>query len=223
MAATVLDVLKANVVLVGVELLRRDKEFSEFQNAVQTEVAISASGIVIGPQSSNPQPGRQLSLGRDRIVLETSQSRTTINRDYPSKEGLDRLAEVAGQAIKKSDVSNQALRAFGYNIELVYDQDSGQSALRYLRDRLFPSYLFRDVGWQLIGGAGILDFRGDGDSWKAKIEPRLNDPGATRIFLGLNLHKQETNLPNEDDIRASLGKIWEQAQKFAERLDESKP
>ena len=222
MAVTVTDVLKANLVLVGVELLRGEEQFKVFRTIVDTEVTIAPGpGLLIGAPSDIPLPGHILSLNRDRIVLELSPSRSTINRDYPSKEGWDRLAKVAWHAIATSDLTDQQLRAYGYNIELVYEQNSGLPALRYLGERLFQSALFSDIGWESMGGSGKLNFMDDEERWQVLIEPRLNDAETTKIFLSLNLHKQEQTLPTEENIQDSLKKIEEQAQRFINLLDKS--
>ena len=222
MAVEVQDVLKANFVLVGVGLLsNRLEELDAFRDAVDTEVRLG-SNMALGFPLSNVEPAGTLTLSRDRIVVEISPSGSTIAREYPSYEDLARLAEVAGYAIAKTDFGDQRPRAFGYNIELVYDQDSGLPAVQYLGDRLFAAEISGHEGWQLIGGAGRLIFDEGGKPRNITIEPRFDDRAPTKIFMSLNVHENEQRLPNEDEIRNSLEETWRQAHEFVERLDESK-
>ena len=222
MSVTIQDVLKANVVLVGVGLLNYPDEVERFRSAVDTDVSVTGSGFILDAQSSIAQPGRTLNLNRDRIVLELSQVRSSIEREYPSEEDLGRLAEVARHAISATELEGTSPRAFGYNIELIYDQDSGQSAFSYLAERLFTDNLFLDLGWQLSGGTGKLMFDMDGKRCNVTVEPRFNDVAATKVFFSLNLHHDEQRIPNGDEIKDSLREIWDQAHIFANHLDEGR-
>ena len=223
MAVEVQDVLKANIVLLGVELLTSGpEELDAFRDAVDTEVGI-APNLVLGGPLPNIEASGTLTLNRDRIVVEISPSRSTIAREYPSFEDLGRLAEVAGYAIAETDLGDRRPRAFGYNIELVYDQDSGLPAVRYLADRLFAAEISSNEGWQLIGGAGRLVFEDEnGKPRNITIEPRFDDRAPTKISMILNVHENEQRLPAEDEIKNSLEETWRQAHEFVNRLDEIK-
>ena len=218
MAVTALEVLKAELVLVGVGLVKTPEELTAFRSAVGSDV-VAAPSLTANIPSGITEPGSLLTLDRERISLDISPSRSIIRRGYPPLDGLARLAQVAGFAITGTDLSDQKPRAFGYNAELVYDQDSGLSAFRYLADRLFTSGSFGPEGGQFIGGAGRLIYEGNGKRWTIAIEPRFNDNETTRIFLTLNLHRGEQRLPDEEEINVSLKEAWEQAHSFAERLD----
>lgn len=221
MAVEVQDVLKANFVLVGVGLVTKPEELDAFRDAVDTEVEIGPN-LFLGGSLPSIEAGGTVTLNRDRIVLNLSSSGSTIAREYPSRDDLARLAEVAGYAIAETDLGDRLPRAFGYNIELVYDQDSGLSAVQYLGDRLFAAEISGHEGWQLIGGAGRLIFDEGGKPRNITIEPRFDDRAPTKIFMSLNVHENEQRLPNEDEIRNSLEETWRQAHEFVERLDESK-
>ena len=223
MATTVQDVLNVNLVLVGVGLLNKPEEFNEFRDAVATDVVVAGSGLVIGIPTNTAETGRTLTLNRDRIALDISPSRSVIRRDYPLYGDLDRLAEVIGHAITKTDIKSQEPQAFGYNIELVYDQDSGIPALQYLAKRLFAANLPGNEGWELIGGTSRLLFEGGEARWSVTVDSRFNDEAATKIFLSLNMHRAETRLPRLDEVRASLQEVWTQAHNFAIQLDEGAP
>lgn len=221
MGASIQDVLKVNLVLVGVGLLNDTEELNAFRRAVDAELSFSVGGLTLDAQQNIPEPSGILTLHRDRINLERSLSRTTIGREYPSSpEDLNRLAEVAGQAIESTSLADQRARAFGYNIELVYDQDSGKSAFQYLAQRLFPADFSVNDGWGFIGGSGKLVFEdGERRYWGITIEPRFNAQDATRVFLNLNLHVNEQRLPRKSEVESHLHDVWRQARAFVELLD----
>ena len=223
MVASVQDVLKTNMVLVGVGLLNASEEVSAFTEAVGTDVVLSGAGIAFGIPAVPPESGRVLTLNRDRIALELFPSRSTIGREYPTYEELDRLAQVADYAISKTDSGSQELKAFGYNVELVYSQDSGNSSLRYLGDRLFAPNIPSSEGWVRVGGAGRMIFESNGARWMITVEPRFNDEAEARVFLSLNLHIAKQTLPEEAEIKASLQQAWKEAHNFTAYLDQRVP
>lgn len=220
MAASVQDVLKANLVLVGVGLLSKSEEHTAFVNAVEADVVVSGTGIALGIPAIAPESGRRLTLNRDRITLELFPSRSVIEREYPTLEELGRLAQVAGFAIAKTNLSGQGLQAFGFNIELVYNQTSGDSALRYLGQRLFAPVFPGNTGQILVGGAGRLIFEDGEGRWTVTVEPRFGDEAETRVFMSLNLHIVSQKFPEEAEVKSSLEKAWHKAHSFVEHLDQ---
>ena len=217
------DVLKAELVLVGFSLLNNPQEFEAFRSQAETDVVISGQTMTIEALTNVAEAGRTISLNRDRIVLDISPSRASIRRDYPDKNDLARLAQVAALAIDLSPSSRQNLRAFGYNIDLVYNQDSGEPALRYLAGRLFSGGLPRRGEWDLVGGAGKMIYKEADNQWQITVEPRFNEPGTTRIFLKLNLHKDRREPPTKGEIEESLRNAWTQARDFACLLGQKGP
>ena len=213
------DVLKAELVLVGFSLLNNTEEFEAFRSRARTDVVISGQTMTIEALTNVAEAGRTISLNRDRIVLDTSPSRAAIRRDYPDKNDMARLAEVAALAMEQSPSSRQNLRAFGYNIDLVYNQDSGEPALQYLAGRLFSEGLPRRGEWNLVGGAGKMIYKEADNQWQITVEPRFNEPNTSRIFLTLNLHKERQVPPSESEIKESLIDAWTQAHDFADLLD----
>ena len=131
------------------------------------------------------------------------------------------MTEVAGMAIANTELQNPQVRAFGYNVELVYDQDSGSPATEYLAHQLFADDYPRNEGWHLEGGSAKLTFRSNGLSWIVTIEPRFNDANTKKVFLSMNLHRNEQRIPETDEIQNSLETTWDQATTFVKRLDES--
>lgn len=220
MPAEVRDVLKFNIVLVGPGLLNSPEDVRAFSNAVDSDVVPTAEGLVFGFPSSPAGLGRKLALQRDRISLDLTPDRTVIEREFPGKSDLDRLAEIYEQAVKNTK-SKRDLRAHGYNLELVFDQNSGQSSLRYLGDRLFGSANFAFEDWGLAGGSGKLIFDSPAGRWTVLIEPRLNDEQSKRVFLNLNLHKVDSQMPELNAVRRTFAEVWEKAHFFVKHLDKS--
>ena len=220
MAVTTLEVVKTNLVLVGIRLLSAPEAIEAFRLAVGVDVQVAGAGLATNIQAGTTEPMLALTLNRDRIALELSPARSAISRDYPSREGLPRFAEVAGKAIDNTNLAGQQTQAYGFNIELVIDQDSGEPAFEYLSRRLFNADPLRNEGWQFVGGAGRLIFDDSGRRWTINLEPRFNSETESRVFLNTNLHINEQITPNEATIRASLEEVWDKMELFARRLHE---
>ena len=213
-----LEVLNASLVLFGSELLSKPAEREIFHEKVDTEV-ITGPNVHIGNPPEGVELEHRLVLNRDRISLALSQSRTVIQREYPLEPDLDRLAAVAGIAIVNTE-QVQEPRAFGYSIDLVYDQESENRAFRYLAHRLFAPKIPGNDDWRLVGGAGKLILETDGQLWNITVEPRFNNRDSSKIFLSMNLHKDEQYLPRSEEIKRSLQETWQQAHNFVHQLDE---
>ena len=220
MAVKTPEVVKVNLVLVGLRLLSAPEEVESFKQTIGADVQLTGVGMGVNVQTGIPEPGFMLTLNRDRITLELSPARSTINRDYPSREELSRLAAVAGQAITTTSITEHQLRAFGFNIELIFDQDSQTPAFRYLSRRLFDVGPLGNEGWQFVGGAGRLIFDDSGRRWTVSLEPRFNEETESRVFLTINLHRPEQRAPLEGEIRDSLEELWDETHRFVQRLDE---
>ena len=219
MPATLRDVVSANLVLVGAGLLNEPDEVERFRNELDTDLRLEA-GLATNIPSGRTEPSRTLTLNRERIALSLSSSRSTIAREYPDKSDLARLAQIATLAIGNTSWVDQTIQAFGYNIEMVFDQSSGQPAIRYIGERLFGQQSFGKAGWDPSGGTGQLVFIGDDGQWTITIRPQLGDNATTRVLLALNLHKDEQRFPDENEISTSLEMIWNEAVSFVNRLDE---
>ena len=214
MATKIEDVLQINLVLVGVSLLPTDENRTKFRNEVGTEIVTTEVGI--GPETVN----RTVAVGRDRIVISVLPDRSTIAREYPQKNDIDRLAQVAYLAITHSDVKDPELRAFGYNLELVYEPIPTEPAILYLSKRLFRDDLFNDAGAQLRGGAARLFFEMGGNRWTASFEPRLQDLAASRIFASFNIHHSDlNNVPTESSIKSTMISMWDEANRLIDLFD----
>ena len=127
MAIQVRDVIVIDAVLLDLQLLLNDHDIK----ALSAEI-----GMEIIPELT-PQ-GSVLRLPRNRMFLETFHGRTQIGRDYPSAKGdTISIIEFATKAIAAMNPHKQVPSAFGFNIKMVYNQDSGENAISYLGHRLF--------------------------------------------------------------------------------------
>ena len=222
------DVLKTNVVLLGVVLLGEQQQRDKFAELVGTEITseVLISGSIpprptIGSPANVPETGLVLSLHRDRVQLVSAPSRSSIERQYPTFDDLERLAEVAGYAIDLTDLGEQTPIAFGFNVDLIYRQTEEKSSERYIAERLFPHQRFGIEEWTLVGGGGKLSFEGNGARWNFTVEPRANDPSGRRVYLSLNLHRDRQHVPNREEILVSLQEIWDRSRDFATQFDTS--
>lgn len=220
MTFTVQDVVKADLVLLGLHLLRTPDELERFRQSINADVQITGTGLVANIASGTTEPGRSFAVNKDRITLESSQSRSSIAREYPAdKADLRRLANVAWQAISSTSHEGQPLRAFGFNMEIIFDQHTETSAFGYLSRRLFTDDPLGNEGWEFVGGAGRLLFVEGGRRWTVSFEPRFNNEEESRVFMGVNLHIDERSMPDETELIALLDEIWDESHNFVARLD----
>ena len=223
------DVLKVSVVLAGVVLLGEQRQRDKFAELANSELIAEmlVSGPVppprptIGGPANVAETGLLLNLLRDRIQLVSTPSRTSIERQYPNFDELNRLADVAGYAIDLTDLKGQVQSACGFNIEMVYGQTEEKPAETYIAERLFSHHGFGIEDWTLVGGGGKLSFQGEDARWNFAVEPRANDPSGLKVFLSLNLHRDTQQVPNREEILDSLQKIWNRSRSFATKFDAS--
>lgn len=212
MSTEIQDVLKACLILVGVDLLNTPESINSFRTSIDSEISLR---IVPG----TPSNGRMITLPKHRISLSLESGRSILEREYPSHTDLAMLASVAHKAVYHTNLEGHDLRAFGFNIELVYHQDSGLPAAKYLSNRIFRNDFPGSDSWNLHGGSAKITFSNEARYWNVTIEPRFNDPETSRVFLALNLHRPDQRLPEEREIRDSLEETWDEAMKFVKHLD----
>ena len=216
MAVKIQDVLKADIVFAGVGLLRNQQGLDAFTESVGTEIGADASNSQLGV----PVPGLRITLNRDRIVLDLAPERTVITRDYPLSHDLDRLAEVTALALDNSGPEGGVLQAVGFNIALVYDQDTHQTAVQYLSERLFNKRLSNEIGLPIQVAEGRLTFNSGEHQIAVTLQPRFGYATTTKVFMSLNLHRETQILPTQQEIKESLREALNNAEEFARRIDE---
>ena len=220
MGANVQDVLKVSVVFVDTDFLEGDQALASFSDSVKSEVL--SDGIIIGNVSdARTDRGRVLSVPKDRILIVSSPSRSSVERHYPQLDDMERFARVTACAIDASGLAGQPVDAYGINVDLVYEQTSELSAQTYLAQRILSPAVGASNAWSLVGGSAKLVFKDDGRRWTATLEPRLGDETTTKVYLGLNLHLTDQQIPNRDELSALLTEVWKQAHGLVERVDVS--
>ena len=220
MAAEVQDVTGIHLLLFGVVLLRSQAELTAFRSELGADTAITQT-VTQGIPGGTPETGGTITLPKERITLSLTRGVSRVFREYPaSPSELKRLAEVAQLAIDKSDLSDQSPRAFGYMIELTFDQDSGQPAHRYLADRLFvPAFASVEDDWLLKGGEGALEYVNGNTRRLIDLEAQADDDYETRVLLRFSEHTAEHRVPDGDEMLSLLVAAWEKARDFVDRLD----
>ena len=160
MAVEFQDILKVNLVLAGLGLLNTPEEVEKFRRGAETEVLMPpVPGFGIGTGMPTPESHQVLTLNRERISCwRHLNSRLSSSVNYPVVQDFERFAQVAALAIKTTDLDNRALTAYGYNMDLVFDQNSTSPTAAYLAGRLFSAGLSEKLGWSLEGGAAKLTF-----------------------------------------------------------------
>ena len=199
--------LGASVIIVGIDLPSVD-------NLVQELGVISKTDVqVLYGRDGDPDV---LILDRERIEITILESQLFVTREYPSEEDLLPLANISTATL---NFLNQPIEAIGYNVDLVFEQNSGRSAERYLGGRLFKHRELGGMEWPLWGGSGTMVF---GNSRKRKsfnLAPRLEDDKTTRVLVEANYHVGDGIIPQETEISESLATIWRDTIGIMELID----
>ena len=223
MAARVLEVLVVDAVFVDLELLRNAAEVAAASNMCGTDLVpdgLFIGGLIGSSPHFAPVQGRVLRLPRDRLTVEAASARTRVSREYPEDvKDVSLVAQLAKQAIAATDLHGKVPSSYGFNIQMVYDQDSGEDALRYLGRRLFHPEGSLDERWEPSGGFGRMVFREGDWTWRVGLEPRLQATDTTKVYLDLNLNIPEARLPETDDVTALMREQWYRAHALIETID----
>ena len=219
MAVRVEDVLSLNVVLVGIELLKTAPEVDACSAAIGREL-IQAGAFIDTLAHMPPVRGRVLRSPRERILVEVSELRSRVTKEYPAAiDDVALVARVAAKAIANTSVQESVVSAHGFNFSMVYSPESGEDALRYLGRRIFAPPAFVPEGWSSLGGQGKLQFQDEVRQWTITLEPRLQASNTSKVFVDVNLHVPEAGFPQEEQMETQLRTVWEQAHTLIEAID----
>ena len=215
------EIVKFDLVLVGVRLLSEPQQVSAFSASAGGDVVPAGTGLVLSPDQRNPEQTTRLELPKDRIALELGPRRSAIERDYPIEDDLPRFADIVTLATENSSLDNDSAspKVHGYNLAMVYRQDSGESTYRYLGQRLFGRDAFAAPGWNSMGGIGKLTYEAPSGRWEFVVEPRFREFETDRVFLQLNLQKEQPTIPGKEEIVNAFGLICREAYALANRID----
>ncbi len=221
MAAKLHEIINFNLVVLHLDLLTADADLRAFQSSVDADVRPS-SGMSINAATGQPQQTRTLHLERDRIILTLSPPRSSIAREFPSLSNLDtdvgRFAEVVGHALPSMNGLNETPYDFGYNVEMVFDQDQNPTAFGFLGQRLLRSEDATAPNREFLGGACRIIIRDELGQWTYTLEPRFNDPEAQRVFVSVNLHVAQRPLPTQDEVSDVILKVVSGTQDLMNRI-----
>ncbi len=209
MAANVRDILHASIVFVGGKFLNDESVVKALRDKREDEITVEQA-VALGTQEE-----RSITISKYRISINMLQGNSAVQQDYPNKESLATLAEIAKLVLEAADTND--VIAHGYNIHLVCCQDATRLASAYLAERLFSDFT-SDSGWKIQGGqAGFRCADADGHTWNVTLEPRLREATARNVFLALNRH--EAGLPDPEEIGERLVETLDEAIRFLHTLD----
>ena len=226
------EVLKANIVLVGSRFFLDPGQIEALGESIDAEIieadpvpGLSLNISTPGTPSSFDLAPKSLTIGKDRITIMLLPDRTSIEMEYPTTLGINRLAYVSSRAIALNSKEMSNLRAFGFNIEASYRLASGRHARKFIANNFLASEVFEQHGFELEGGAVKLNLRREHKEWNINIEPRAGTGvgDANKVFANVNLH-----FPNNDPALRSqpqpfltkeLDELWKQCNALMEGLN----
>ena len=224
MVATLREIINVSLVIVNLELLATDDAVQRFQTAADVDVRYGG-GVNIDVISGQSNQSRVLHLDRDRINLNLAAARSAITKEFPAINNLEgetsRFAEVVNHALSAGQHINNARYDFGYNAEMVFDQDISPTAFEFLGDRLIKHENIAQPGCQFLGGACRMVIRDEHSrQWTYNLEPRFNDVQTSRVFININLHNQQRRLPEGMQTASAINQIVSNATSLMNRLSE---
>ena len=220
MTVRVRDVLLSDVIYAGVALLGDPAEVARCGAEFGSEIVQEGTFLAVPSPGVLPAQGLSLRIPRERMLIETSVVRTRFVKEYPADvdEALSvvRLAQLAIPTEGDFPVPS----AIGFNLNLVYEQDSGESATHYLATRLFNFRRVLPEPWTLFGGFGKLIFEHDASRWTIGIEPRFQDENTPLVFLDMNVHVPVEGYPSNAETTERLRNVWARAHALIEMIDD---
>jgi hypothetical protein len=222
MAANLREIVNFSLVIVNLELLNSDDAMRGFQNAVDADIR-HGGGVSIDAATGQTQQARILHLDRDRINLNLSSARSSVTRDFPVVDNLaaeaGRFAQVVNYALIAGNSLNGARHDFGYNAEMVFDQNYNPTAFEFIGERLLRRERVAPPNRQFLGGACRMVVLDEMGQWTYNFEPRFNDPQTPRVFINVNLHNAQRPLPRGTQVAEAIVRIVEGVQDLMNRLD----
>ena len=187
--------------------------------AFGAEIVPDGAFLAVTSPGMPPSQGQSLRIPRDRILIETSAARTRFVKEYP--ENLEDALSIARLSSLAAPVEEGAPEpsTYGFNLHLVYEQDSGESATLYLARRLLSYHKVSYENWTPYGGSGRLVFDDGPRRWTIKLEPRFQDENTPLVFLDMNLHVAVAGFPDDGETARWMTNLWARAHALIESLD----
>ena len=216
MDSLVQDVLNANIVFIGIELMNKPEAGENLRAATDAEMVGSEVGLSVSA-SGAPESARRFILPRDRISLDITSGRSSVTMEYPSND-FSKLAKVIACAIDNTEEAQQPT-AHGYNIILVLDPELTEPAVKLLGYRLITPQSLGRESWDRIGGLGALYFQDGPRRWTFNIEPRPRDDlESKKLFMSINLHLPNEELPTEQVAADTFSEMLDEAISLANQI-----
>lgn len=207
MPATLHEIINFSLVILQLELLPSDDQVRRFGDVVNADVR-PGGGVSIDAATGRTQQARTLHLDRDRINFNLSPSRSSITREFPSVSNLDadaeRFAQILDTTFAPLEGLDHARFDFGYNAEMVFNQDHSPTALEFLGQQLLRTDRLALPNRHFLGGACRLIIADHLGQWTYNLEPRLNDLQSPRVFTNVNLHNAQRPLPRTAQIKETI-------------------
>lgn len=229
MGTSIDSIIDVSFVALQVNLLEEPEQKHQFVMASEAEVDfVPRVDIVAADLSGKISGSDRFVLQRERIDVELkpSEQRNTITRKYPENaDDLGRLAEIIHFALSLSDRSGSKLGmeiGYGYNIQLVFSQDTHDSSLAYLADKTIDPVLSERIGEDIFGANPTIYFRQDTRYWVVRLEPRYADQQNLKIFMAINYHvgDPDDTLPQDvEEIKSDLKTLWDRAHSLVADID----
>ena len=201
--------LNANVTITGIDLSNTTELIQNLGIASNTDVEV---------QLNDNEEIDTLVIDKERIEIQLQKSEATIVRVYPDEGNLQPLAKIASVVL---NMESHEIEEISYNTELVFEQDSGQSAEKYLGPRLFFHNQLGDGQASLWGGSGEMIFGNSQERKTFTISPRLYDEHTTRVLIEASYRIISKLVPDGSQIEEALKVIWSDAHRLMEQLDSS--
>ncbi|MDE0332752.1 MAG: hypothetical protein OXL41_12890 [Nitrospinae bacterium] len=220
MGTRIEDIIRMDVAFVDIQLSQEMRLIEELSKALSTDIIVL--GDSLGTLGNIGSPNEKMfSLPKERITIATSSNPkiTRILIDYPHKDFLPRFVQIARQAVLSLNL-DVTPNAFGFNVDISYEQDSGKTAMEYIASRLYSPLFSGPQEGELIEGAGRFTLKKDAtNNLGVRIEPRLNDRTTSTVFMSVNHHVNEARFPEEPEILRYLQNILQQTYHLVELID----
>ena len=208
MSVEITDWISASLVLVGSGLLSSEDEIRSFSSQISSEIAVES------PFGSEGGLLRRIVVNKDRIAIDLLSQRGSIKQEYPPDDP-SKLVEIAAAALQHSE-NKEGITAHGYNVELVYNQESYPTAYEYIANKLLMS--FSRPSRNVLGASVQLRLEdNDARMWNIDIQPRFRRDDTNKVYCSVNLHI--AGPPDVDGIHTCLADTRAKAKTFIEELD----
>lgn len=215
------EIINFSFVIVGLELLPSDGALRSFQSGVDVEIR-RGGGLSVDATTGQSQQARILNLDRDRIILNLSPVRSNVTREFPSISNLETEASRFGHVVDCALNAGLNLKSsrydFGYNAEMVFDQDVSPTAFQFLGERLLRSEQLALPDSQFVGGSCRMIFVDTLGQWTYNLDSRFQEKQTSRVFINVNLHNAQKPLPDGGQVAEAIIQTIASVQESMNRL-----